>query len=125
MNAYNDLIDFLKGEEVEAIVIGTFRDMDAPKEGEKWSDTYYWDKDEEEVPLVPFNLRGKVLTLKELKPYMKGWSFNGDYGGVECYSVHVWTKLRVVFVVCYDGATWLSSVPRNPCNEIPVCHGGG
>lgn len=35
MNAYNDLIDFLKGEEVEAIAIGTYGDMNPPKEGEK------------------------------------------------------------------------------------------
>ena len=125
MNAYNDLVDFLKGEEVEAIVIGTYDDMNPPKKGEKWCDSYFWDGDGEEVPLVPFNLRGKVLTLEEIQPYMDGWTFNRSYGGAACYAVHVWTKTRVVFVVCYDSTTWLSSVPRNPCDEIPICHGSG
>ena len=123
MNAYNDLIDFLEGEEVEAIVIGKYGGLMPPEEGECTHD-YYWCEDDEEVPLVPLNLRGKILTLEKVKQYMDGWSFSGDYGAITCYAVHVWTKSRVVFVVCYNGATWLSSVPRNPCDEIPVCHGG-
>lgn len=83
-----------------------------------------WGSKADKAALVPLNLRGKVLTLEEVAQYMDGWSFNGDYGAVTCYAVHVWTKTRVIFVTCYDGATWLSSVPRNPCGEIPVCHGG-
>ena len=29
-----------------------------------------------------------------------------------------WTKTRVFFPVCYDGAEWVGSAPRNPSDEV-------
>lgn len=35
-----------------------------------------------------------------------------------------WTIDRVYFPVCYDGAEWVESVPRFPCDE-KTAHVGG
>lgn len=51
--------------------------------------------------------------------------FDDGYGGIEGTPFYVWTKNRVYFAVCYDGAEWVDSVPRNPCQEAPGHCGGG
>jgi hypothetical protein len=40
--------------------------------------------------------------------------FDGGYGGPEGPEVLAWTDQWVYFPVCYDGAEWIGSAPRNP-----------
>lgn len=40
--------------------------------------------------------------------------FDHGYGGVEGSPFTLWTKNRVYFPACYDGAEWVASVQRNP-----------
>ena len=42
------------------------------------------------------------------------WGFNGGFGLEDCVPVHVWTRDYVYFVGCYDGSTWLESIPVRP-----------
>lgn len=51
--------------------------------------------------------------------------FNDGYGGPEGCAFTLWTKKRVYFPVMYDGAEWVSSVPRSPCKEATQHIGGG
>jgi hypothetical protein len=71
--------------------------------GETWSDIIYNTLDDEEV-------------LKE---------FDCGYGGTEGLPFTAWTSKRVYFPICYDGAEWCSSVPRDPCSERTRHKGGG
>jgi hypothetical protein len=50
--------------------------------------------------------------------------FSDDYGGKEGDPFTVWTRERVYFPGIYDGAEWVASVPRNPCDEA-TDHVGG
>jgi len=50
--------------------------------------------------------------------------FDDGYGGEEGCPFTVWTKSRVYFPACYDGAEWIASVARNP-NGKPTGHVGG
>jgi hypothetical protein len=50
--------------------------------------------------------------------------FNADFGTVEGQAFMLWTKSRVYFPVVYDGSEWVSSVPRNPCEEKKQHVGG-
>lgn len=43
--------------------------------------------------------------------------FDDGYGGPEGPQVLIWTETHVYFPVCYDGAEWLGSAPRNPVGE--------
>lgn len=57
-----------------------------------------------------------------------GWldvEFFDGYGGAEGCSFSLWTEKRVYFPICYDGAEWAGSVPRNPCKEASTHQGGG
>ena len=50
--------------------------------------------------------------------------FDGGYGGSEgCYFT-AWGQLYVYFPTVYDGAEWISFVPRNPCLQA-TSHIGG
>lgn len=51
--------------------------------------------------------------------------FNGGYGSEEGCSFTAWSEKRVYFPVCYDGAEWVGSAPRNPCEEHTRHVGGG
>ena len=50
--------------------------------------------------------------------------FDGGYGGSEGRPFTLWTTGRVYFPAVYDGAEWVASVPRNPCEEA-TSHVGG
>lgn len=117
MSAYNELMEYLqKGEEVEGIVFGAFGWY-----GSKSNLGYK----EPKPPPVPFNKRRRVLTLEQAEPYMQqDWSFYGGYGAPECYATYIWTNKRVLWVTQYDGSTSFDSMPRNPCNCIPIMPGG-
>jgi hypothetical protein len=43
--------------------------------------------------------------------------FDCGHGGEEGESFVLWTKNRVYFSCCYDGAEWADSVPREPCSK--------
>lgn len=51
-------------------------------------------------------------------------NFDAGYGGTEGCPFTVWTKNRVYFPICYDGAEWVGSVSRNPDGK-PTDHQGG
>lgn len=125
MSAYDDIISILEeGESVEGIVFGPFGWGRVPQDGETW-DYGYGEPGEEtgEEPPVPFDMRGKVLTLEEARPYMQGWSFYCGHGAPECYSAYIWTNKRIFWVSEYDGATKLDYMPRNPTDCMPVMSG--
>ena len=46
-------------------------------------------------------------------------------GGINGPLVTMWTHKRVYFGACYDGAEWIESAPRYPCDEIVEHIGGG
>jgi len=50
--------------------------------------------------------------------------FDSGYGGEEGCPFTLWTSRRVYFPCCYDGAEWVSSAPRDPCEEA-MRHVGG
>jgi hypothetical protein len=50
--------------------------------------------------------------------------FDNGYGGTEGEKFGMWTTNRVYFPLCYDGAEWVGSVPRNPQVD-PLPHLGG
>lgn len=60
-----------------------------------------------------------TLTIGELNR-----SFDDGWGSPEGSPFTLWTKNRVYFPICYDGAEWVESVPRQPCNEA-TSHLGG
>ena len=43
--------------------------------------------------------------------------FDGGYGGTEGRDFTMWTDKRVYYPISYDGAEWVESAPRNPCDE--------
>ena len=53
------------------------------------------------------------------------YDYDAGFGGEDCHPILVWTVNRVLFVACYDGATWVQSVPRHPCDDVPEFVGGG
>lgn len=50
--------------------------------------------------------------------------FDDGYGGSEGKPFTIWTHDRVYFPAVYDGAEWVGSVPRHPCDEA-TGHVGG
>lgn len=51
--------------------------------------------------------------------------FSVGWGSVSGRAFTAWTADRVYFPICYDGAEWVGSVPRNPCDEACQHQGGG
>lgn len=50
--------------------------------------------------------------------------FYASYGTAHGKAFTAWTENRVYFPVVYDGAEWVGSVPRNPCDEASSHFGG-
>lgn len=50
--------------------------------------------------------------------------FDRGYGGSEGKPFTLWTSTRVYFPVVYDGAEWVGSAPRHPCDEATNHQGG-
>jgi hypothetical protein len=98
------------GEQIEAVVFGHFG----------------WDSGDREPgygepdPMpIPFDMRGKILTLEQAEPYFEGWDDSGVFREPTCYAIHVWTNLHVYYVHEYDWSTRLMRVPRNPVATLP------
>ena len=51
-------------------------------------------------------------------------TFDSGYGGSQGKPFSLWTTRRMYFPVVYDGAEWVGSAPRNPCDEASCHHGG-
>jgi hypothetical protein len=121
MSAIEQLRKFLvDGESVEGIVFGVWGWGSAPQDGDEWEPGYL----EPDPPPVPFDLRGRVMTLDEAAPYMESWEFYGGFGAPDCYAVTIWTDRRVIWVTQYDGSTGLDAAWRNPTAGYPDMPGG-
>jgi hypothetical protein len=114
--AYTELCNFIgKNEHIEGIVFGPWTNGDVPDDGKNWTLGY----GEPSPPPVPFEKRGILLTLRQAKGYMDGWTFSGFWGSCACYATYIWTSERVICVTQYDGATGLTSMPRHPIAVMP------
>lgn len=73
-----------------------------------------------------FNERGddfaKMQTTLSDEELVK--EFDDGYGGSEGEPFAAWGEKFVYFPVVYDGAEWVGSAPRNPC-DIKCSHVGG
>ena len=47
------------------------------------------------------------------------YEFDNGYGGADCHPITAWTNETIIYICEYDGATGLSSRPRNPTNHKP------
>lgn len=45
------------------------------------------------------------------------WEFDASHGSENGEPFLAWTKKRVYFPVCYDGAEWVGSAPRKPTKK--------
>lgn len=53
-------------------------------------------------------------------------SFNDGFGGENGPPFVAWTETLVLFPICYDGAEWAGSAPRNPTDSSEALeHQGG
>jgi len=88
------ILEHADGEPVEAVVIGEGGQSTVFSKGE-------------ERP------RGKVMPWAEAEPWLR-YEFDSWSGSPGCEAIYAWTKTKVMFVSQYDGATYMSSVPRDP-----------
>lgn len=68
------------------------------------------------------NFSNMVTTLTEEELNME---FYAGHGGTEGVYFTAWGEKYVYFPVTYDGAEWVGSAPRNPCDEKTEHQGGG
>ena len=99
MNAKEEILELLEGDEIEAICLGDFGDEERDLE------FYGHDKIEE--------------ALKELD-----FEFFDGFGAEEGYSLFVWSKNWIIIKSTYDGSEWYRRIPRNPDDKFkPVAMG--
>lgn len=67
--------------------------------------------------------KGHLLDWGAARPLLD-YNYSSDYGAPDCQAVYAWTESKVLFVVQYDGSTWVSSLPRNPFGCVPTMPGG-
>lgn len=102
------LIEAANGEEIIAVVIGELG----------WGDYK-----KEKVPNYDEQPKNKVLSWQEAIKWID-YEFYSGHGSPRCNAITAWTKNWVFFIVQYDGATSLCSVPRNPIDHVPDMPGG-
>ena len=104
------------GEPIIGIVIGPFG----------WGDYVpILSEEPERKRAVPQELRGKVLTWEQARPWLN-YKYDRGYGAPDCHAIFAWTENRVIFVDQYDGATSVCWVPRHPtADRVPYMPGGG
>ena len=118
-DAYAELMELQKTEQIDGIAFG------------------YWD-DRAVAPVpssvacpVPDERRGVVLSFADAAPFLKGWSFDNDFGAGDCYAVYIWTtelasgNKKVWFVDEYDTSTCLRCLPGLPTGGVPSMNGNG
>lgn len=97
-------IEAVAGDEpIEAVVIGEYR----------WND--YRGIDSKKVC--------RPITWAEARPLLD-YDYDRGFGGVECHSIYAYTATAIIFVVQYDGATYVDKMPRFPCECEPIMPGG-
>lgn len=69
-------------------------------------------------------LRGKVIPWSEARNLLN-YNYDDGFGGKDCHPIVAWTENAVIISGCYDGATWVQAVPRNPIDTRPDFIGGG
>jgi hypothetical protein len=110
-NLKKELLKQADGEPIEAVVIG-------------FIDGYDWGDLRDQRHEISDEMRNRVLSWEEAAPlldYGSDWGF----GSVSCHAIVAWTATKVFFVVQYDGATDVDSVPRHPIDHEPEMPGGG
>ena len=79
---------------------------------------------DETVEAVLIISHANLLTLDEAKPYLIKWTIDRNGFIAATSPFYVWTNKNIIFVVEYDGATWLEKVPRNPSTDhMPIMAG--
>jgi len=103
-------------EHIEAVSFGRWGGFG---EEPSWAD--------ESPPKITPEVMGRPMLWGEAARLLDDprWRIAGDYGLEETFALWIWTNRRVLFVGCYDGATWLAGVPRNPTEGMPRLVGGG
>lgn len=67
----------------------------------------------------------RLYTLTEAHAFLDV-SVDCGFGSRELPALYCWTPTRVIFTGQYDGASWFTSVPREPTTKvIPQAVGGG
>jgi len=74
--------------------------------------------------LINEALDGDTLIACTLTEEEMDVEFYDGYGGSEGKPFTAWSETRVYFPIVYDGAEWVGSAPRNPCDEA-CSHEGG
>ena len=98
MNAYEELLQFLeKDEKVETVILENRKNKG---------------KD-----LVPESLKGKKLSFNEIKNYLNRFGLE-TIDDVCPFSCYVWTNQKIIFQYSHDSRLILTSVPRNPTENI-------
>ncbi len=103
-NLAEDILEMAAKEPIEAVVIG-----------ERETDDHRF--------RVPEDLVGKLISWDRARPLLD-YYYDGGFGSPDHPPILVWTATRVLFATCYDGATSLASVPRNPTETRPHFFGG-
>ena len=95
MNALEYLIDELMDDEcVEGIVFG-------------------------ENGCVPSRCQESVMPLESAACFLVGMDLGGRSNFPACGAMLVWTDLRLLWTVEYDGVSRLDWAPRHPVNWVP------
>lgn len=117
MTFAEDIEQAAQGQNIEAVVIGEFG----------WGS---WDGNDntaygvQERHKAASGRRGEVLTWDEARGLLD-YTYDTSHGAPQCHAMTAWTKDLVLWVGEYDGATWISSAPRNPVEHEPEMSGGG
>lgn len=74
--------------------------------------------------LINEALNGDELISSTLTDNEMDVEFSSGYGSSAGKPFTAWSETRVYFPVVYDGAEWVGSAPRNPCDEA-CTHSGG
>lgn len=102
MNWYSKLLEIHEKTPIISIAVGN-------------DPEYPWD---EPVDVKQYSHINDVRILLD-------YNFDDGFGGTEGMPFTAWTEQRVYFPACYDGAEWIESVPRSPCDEATKHIGGG
>lgn len=115
-NFRQDILNAANGEAILGIVLS---------DPNHWRDERPFNGyDGEKTWPIPDDAVDIVLPWATVAPWLDR-EYDDGYGGQDCPSIYAWTSTRVLFVGTYDGATWVSSIPRNPSGGAAHSVGGG
>lgn len=67
--------------------------------------------------------KGDLLPWAEARPLL-AFEYDCGHGAPDCMAIYAWTESQVLYVVQYDGATGVESLPRHPMLCVPEMPGG-